>query len=87
VVGRCGVEQDMVVSAVDGWVGGEGGELVEGRCSRSAIFRPRVEELLVGRRDSTKLVDGVLKQVELVHAVSGTCRSPLRSASSRQAGR
>jgi hypothetical protein len=30
------------------------------------ILRPRVERLLVGRRDCTKLVDGVLKQVELV---------------------
>lgn len=30
------------------------------------IFRPRVETLLVGRRNCTKLVDGVLKQVELV---------------------
>lgn len=30
------------------------------------ILRPRVEKLLVGRRDRTKLVDGVLKQVDLV---------------------
>jgi DNA-directed RNA polymerase subunit RPC12/RpoP len=30
------------------------------------LFRPRVEKLLVGRRDCTKLVDGVLKQVEVV---------------------
>jgi hypothetical protein len=30
------------------------------------ILRPRVETLLVGRRNCTKLVDGVLKQVELV---------------------
>ena len=30
------------------------------------IFRPRVETLLVGRRNCTKLVDGVLRQVELV---------------------
>jgi hypothetical protein len=30
------------------------------------ILRPRVERLLVGRRDCTKLVDGVLKQVDLV---------------------
>ena len=30
------------------------------------ILRPRVEKLLVGRRDSTKLVDGVLKQVDVV---------------------
>ena len=30
------------------------------------IFRPRVERLLVGSRDCTKLVDGVLKQVDTV---------------------
>ena len=32
------------------------------------ILRPRVERLLVGRRDCTKLVDGVLKQVGLVES-------------------
>jgi hypothetical protein len=32
------------------------------------IFRPRVETLLVGRRDCTQLVTGVLKQVQLVQA-------------------
>nr|WP_249336100.1 nuclease-related domain-containing protein [Sinomonas gamaensis] len=30
------------------------------------LFRPRVEKLLVGRRDCSKLVDGVLKQVQVV---------------------
>jgi hypothetical protein len=35
------------------------------------IFRPRVERLFVGRRDQTKLVDGVLKQVDLVRNVVG----------------
>ncbi|MCP8999141.1 NERD domain-containing protein [Pseudarthrobacter sp. RMG13] len=30
------------------------------------ILRPRVEKLLVGRRDCTKLVDGALKQVDIV---------------------
>lgn len=35
------------------------------------ILRPRVEKLMVGRRDCTKLVDGVLKQVALVQAVVG----------------
>lgn len=35
------------------------------------ILRPRVEKVLVGRRDCTKLVDGVLKQVELVRDVVG----------------
>jgi hypothetical protein len=33
------------------------------------ILRPRVEKLLVGRRDQTKLVDGVLGQVALVRDV------------------
>lgn len=35
------------------------------------ILRPRVEKVLVGRRDCTKLVEGVLKQVALVRAVVG----------------
>lgn len=35
------------------------------------IFRPRVEKVLVGRRDCTKLVDGVLKQIDLVRKVVG----------------
>jgi hypothetical protein len=35
------------------------------------IFRPRVEKLLVGRRDCTKLVDGVLKQVDVVRDLIG----------------
>jgi hypothetical protein len=30
------------------------------------VLRPRVEKLLVGTRDCTKLVDGVLKQVAIV---------------------
>ena len=30
------------------------------------LFRPRTEKLVVGGRDCTKLVDGVLKQVDLV---------------------
>ena len=29
------------------------------------LFRPRVDRLLVGSRDCTKLVDGVLKQVDV----------------------
>ncbi|MDQ4500758.1 nuclease-related domain-containing protein [Sinomonas sp. ASV322] len=33
------------------------------------ILRPRVEKLLVGRRDCTKLVDGVLKQVNAVRSL------------------
>lgn len=35
------------------------------------ILRPRVERLLVGRRDCTDLVDGVLKQVQVVRQVVG----------------
>jgi hypothetical protein len=35
------------------------------------ILRPRVEKLLVGSRDCTKLVDGVLKQVDLARAIVG----------------
>jgi hypothetical protein len=35
------------------------------------ILRPRVEKVLVGRRDCTKLVDEVLKQMDLVCEVVG----------------
>lgn len=35
------------------------------------ILRPRTEKVLVGRRDCTKLVDGVRKQVDLVRQVVG----------------
>jgi len=35
------------------------------------ILRPRVEKIVVGRRDCTKLVDGVLKQIEFVRDVVG----------------
>jgi hypothetical protein len=35
------------------------------------LLRPRVEKLVVGRRDCTGLVDGVLKQVDLVRDVVG----------------
>ena len=35
------------------------------------LLRPRVEKVLVGRRDCTKLVDGVLKQIDLVREVVG----------------
>lgn len=35
------------------------------------LLRPRVEKLIVGSRDCTKLVDGVLKQVTLVQAIVG----------------
>ncbi len=35
------------------------------------ILRPRVEKLLVGRRDCTKLVDGVLKQVDVMRDLVG----------------
>ncbi|PKW26696.1 nuclease-related domain-containing protein [Phycicoccus duodecadis] len=33
------------------------------------LFRPRVERLMIGSRDCTKLVDGVLKQVDVVRAL------------------
>lgn len=33
------------------------------------LVRPRVERLIVGRQDCTQLVDGVLKQVEVVRTV------------------
>jgi hypothetical protein len=35
------------------------------------VLRPRVEKLMVGGRDRTKLVDGVLGQVDRVRAVLG----------------
>lgn len=35
------------------------------------ILRPRVEKLLVGSRDCTKLADGVLKQVDIVRGLVG----------------
>ena len=35
------------------------------------ILRPKAEKVLLGRRDCTKLVDGVLKQVDLVRDVVG----------------
>jgi hypothetical protein len=35
------------------------------------LLRPRTEKLLVGGRDRTKLVDGVLKQVDLVRTIVG----------------
>ena len=35
------------------------------------FLRPRVERLLVGTRDCTKLVDGVLKQIDIVRGLVG----------------
>ena len=35
------------------------------------FLRPRVEKLLVGTRDCTKLVDGVLKQIDIVRGLIG----------------
>ena len=35
------------------------------------LLRPRVEKLMVGSRDRTKLVDGVLTQVEVVRSIVG----------------
>lgn len=42
------------------------------------ILRPRVEKLSVGGRDQSKLVDGVLKQIEVVKASVGA--APVRGA-------
>lgn len=39
--------------------------------SEGGILRARVEKVLVGRRDCTKLVDGVLRQVALVRELVG----------------
>lgn len=36
------------------------------------MLRPRTEKLLVGGRDRTNLVDGVLKQVDVVRSIVGT---------------
>jgi len=38
---------------------------------QGGLLRPRVERLLVGTRDCTQLVDGVLTQVDVVRAVVG----------------
>lgn len=35
------------------------------------LLRPRIERLLVGTRDRTTLVDGVLKQADLVRRIVG----------------
>jgi hypothetical protein len=53
------------------------------------ILRPRTEKLLVGTRDQTKLVDGVLKQVDVVRAIRRRRHppSPGSSASSKRTGR
>lgn len=45
------------------------------------LFRPRVEKLVVGTRDQTKLVEGVHKQVDLVRAAleaAGVADVPVR---------
>lgn len=45
------------------------------------LFRPRVERLVVGTRDQTKLVEGVHKQVDLVRAAleaAGVADVPVR---------
>jgi hypothetical protein len=42
------------------------------------ILRPRVEKLVVGRRDCTNLVEGVLRQVDLVRDAAG--RLPVTGA-------
>ncbi len=35
------------------------------------VFRPRAEKLFVGQRDRTSLVDGVIKQIEIVKGLLG----------------
>ena len=35
------------------------------------LLRPRVEKLIVGTRDCTKLVDGVLRQIDIVRGAIG----------------
>lgn len=35
------------------------------------VLRPRIEKLVVGGRDSTKLVEGVIKQVDLIRSAVG----------------
>jgi len=45
-----------------------------GRPSRvveGGLFRPRIERLVVDRRDRTKLVDGMVQQVDVVRGVVG----------------
>lgn len=39
--------------------------------TEGGVLRPRVEKLLVGRRDCTSLVDGVIRQVGMVRRVVG----------------
>ncbi len=41
------------------------------------LFRPRVEKLMVGSRNCTKLVDGAVRQVELVQSLVGD-QAPVR---------
>jgi hypothetical protein len=43
------------------------------------FLRPRVEKLLVGTRDCTKLVDGVLKQVDIVRGLIRNSKQTARS--------
>jgi hypothetical protein len=42
------------------------------------FFVPRTEKLVVGSRDGSKLVDGVLKQVDLVRSALGDEAVPVR---------
>lgn len=39
--------------------------------TEGGVLRPRAEKLLVGRRDCTSLVDGVIRQVGMVRRVVG----------------
>lgn len=48
------------------------------RRTEGGLFSPRVEKLFVGKRDRTKLVDGVLKQTDLVRDALGDPDIPLK---------
>jgi len=47
--------------------------------AEGGLFRPRVEKLLVGNRNCTKLVDAVLGQVEVVRAALGGAHVPVHA--------
>lgn len=70
---------DAKTSSFCAWIAATFGNARTGPASTATVqswttgglLRPRVERLIVGRRDCTNLVDGVLKQVQIVRAVVG----------------
>lgn len=50
------------------------------RRTSGGLFRPTVHQLYIGGRDRTILVDGVLRQVELVESALGEDACPVRGA-------